>query len=418
MIKNTINSTYDCIVVGGGPAGSTTAALVADAGYSALLIEREKMPRMHVGESLMPEIHWTIKRLGMLKKLRCSGFTKKVGVQFVNSNGRESQPFFFEEHDPRESSQTWHVERSEFDKLFFDNAAEKGADYFDETRATAVDLSSNAPRVQIRSSRGTSHEVRCQVLVDATGQQAFLANRLGVQAVNPDLHKAAIWGHFRGAKRNENGVAEVTTILHTANKRSWFWYIPLSGDKVSVGLVSDNDYLLKGRGSPDKAFNEEAIQCPALCERLADAEKINQLRVGKEFSYTSKQHAGDGWVLVGDAYGFIDPIYSTGVFLAMKSGELAADSIIDGLRCGNLSAEKLGEWTGEFNRGVELFRKLVSAFYTPEFSFADFIKKHPHYQGNLTDLLIGRAFYNGAERIFADLDPAVQAAQVLEKVRN
>jgi flavin-dependent dehydrogenase len=412
MIHKTTNNVYDCVVVGGGPAGSTTAALVADAGYKALLIEREKMPRIHVGESLMPETHWTLKRLGLLETLRTSRFTKKVGVQFVSPFGGESQPFYFEKHDASESAHTWHVERAEFDKLLFDNAAAKGAECLDETRAISVELSTDDfCKVQIRLPDGTVRDVRCKVLVDATGQQAFLANRLGLQVANPDLRKAAIWGHFRGARRNNNENAELTTIIHTTNKQSWFWYIPLSDDKVSVGLVSDNEYLLKGRGTPDEVFNEERQHCLALNERLLDSKQVGQLRIGKEFSYTSKQHAGDGWVLVGDAYGFIDPIYSTGVFLALKSGELAADSIVDGLRTGDVSAGKLGEWTDEFNRGVQLFRKLVDAFYTPEFSFADFIKQYPHYQGNLTDLLIGRVFRDNVGLIFADLDPVVKAAQ-------
>ena len=153
---------------------------------------------------------------------------------------------------------------------------------------------------------------------------------------------------------------------------------------------------------------EHPHQVLFFSSRLEKSQRVGKLQVAKEFSYTTRQHAGDGWVLVGDAYGFIDPIYSTGVFLALKSAELAADSIVTGLRQGDTTAEVLGQWTAEYNAGVLLFRKMVDAFYTNEFSFAEFIKAHPEHQRNLTDLLIGRAFATGADRIFQDLDPALE----------
>lgn len=394
---------YDCVIIGGGPAGSTVAALVADAGFTTLLVEREKMPRFHVGESLMPETYWTLSRLGVLDRLKKSQFIRKVGVQFVGASGRESQPFLFSQHDPRESSQTWHVERSVFDWILFENAGEKGAVCHDQTRVIDVSLSSNRPhKLQLQDVEGQRFNVWSRAIVDATGQQAFLANRLGLKVDNPNLRKAAIWGYYRGAQRN--GVEEFTTILHTENKRCWFWYIPMSDDLVSVGLVGDNEDLLKRSGCPDDVFAEERRRCPGLRERLRNSQLTGPLHVAKEFSYCTKEAAGDGWVLVGDAYGFIDPIYSTGVFLALKSGEMAADCLIEGFHMGDLSANKLSEWTLPYESGLLLFRKLVGAFYTNEFSFAEFIQRHPEHKSNLTDLLIGRAFSDHANRIFQDLD--------------
>ena len=145
----------------------------------------------------------------------------------------------------------------------------------------------------------------------------------------------------------------------------------------------------------------------AVQQRIAAAEQVGKYHVAKEFSYTTRQQAGDGWVLVGDAFGFIDPIYSSGVFLALKSGELAADAIIEGLRSGNLSATQLGAWTDEFQQGIHWIRKLVNAFYTDSFSFGSFMKQFPQHQGNLTDLLIGRVFDDQVGRIFQDLDPVL-----------
>jgi flavin-dependent dehydrogenase len=168
--------------------------------------------------------------------------------------------------------------------------------------------------------------------------------------------------------------------------------------------------LLKGRGTPSEIFEDELVQCPALIERLMNAELVSEFRVAKEFSYTTKQHAGDGWVLIGDAFGFIDPIYSSGVYFAMKSGELAADAVIEAIRSGDTSGSQLGKWTDEFTSGTRWIRKLVEAFYTNEFSFGRFLREHPRHVGNLTDLLIGRIFCDGAGRIFDDLDPARAAA--------
>lgn len=416
---------YDCVVMGAGPAGGTAAALVAEYGHRTLLVEREKMPRFHVGESLMPEVYWTLKRLGVLEKVKAAGvFTVKNGVQFVTDSGRESQPFFFQEHDPRECALTWHVQRSEFDQILFENAAEKGADCFDGTRVTDIELSGPGPhRIEITDAGGMKRSVSARVIVDATGQQALIANKLGLKIMDPELRKAAIWGYFRNGRRNgdERTGPEVTCILHTKGKKAWFWYIPLSDGSISVGLVGDNDYILKGRGKPAETFYEELDNCDGVKQRLANAERIGDLRVAREFSYGTQQHAGDGWVLIGDAYSFIDPVYSSGVFLALKSGEFAADAIHAGLERNDVTAAQLGNWTEKYDAGLRLFRKLVDVFYTNEFSFGEFMKQYPEHRRNLTDLLIGRVY--GEEKpgeIFDVIDPWIHnlKAGALEEYRK
>lgn len=397
---------YDCVVVGAGPAGCTAATLVAMAGYRTLLVEREKLPRFHVGESLMPETYWQLERLGVLERMRNSSFVKKVSVQFVSHTGRESQPFVFPDHDPRDCSRTWQVERAEFDKLLYDNAALKGADCYDETRALEVLFDGErATGVRLERPGRPPLDVQARVVVDATGQQAMLANRLQLKVDDPYLRKAAIWGYYRGARREpgENGGA--TIILHTDEKRSWFWFIPLANDVTSIGVVGDSSYLLKGRGKPATVFEDELVKCPALVQRLLQAQLISDFRVLREYSYRTTRQTGDGWVLVGDALGFVDPIYSSGVFLALRSGEMAADAIVEGFQTGDLSAAGLGRWTAEFQRGVQWIRKLIDAFYTNPFSFGDFMRRHPEHQGNLVDLLVGRVFQPNAGRLFEDLDP-------------
>lgn len=400
-----MKSGYDVVVMGGGPGGCTAAAVCALGGRSVLLLERERVPRFHVGESLMPETYWPLQRIGALEKMQSSPFVKKVSVQFVNASGKESQPFFFKDHDPRECSTTWQVERAEFDQILFENARDRGADCHDRTRVLEVLFDGSRARgVRLQRPDEAPVEVTCRAVIDATGQQALLASRLGLKVDNPRLRKAAIWGYYKNARRDPGEHGGATIILHTQSRRSWFWYIPLKDEITSIGVVGDNEYLLRGRGRPAEVYEDELVQCPALAERLINAELVSDFHVAKEFSYTTREHAGDGWVLVGDAWGFIDPIYSSGVYFAMRSGELAADAVLEGMAKNNLSAAQLGKWAAEFDHGTNWIRKLVGAFYTEEFSFGSFLKSHPEHNANLTDLLIGRIFHENAGRIFDDMD--------------
>jgi flavin-dependent dehydrogenase len=402
---------YDLIVVGGGPSGSTTAALVAEAGYRTLLLERDSEPRRKVGESLMPETYWVFERLGVLDEMKRSSFVQKVGVQFVSSSGRESSPFLFTRHDLRECSRTWHVERAKFDQFLLDNAAKKGVEVhrgarvldvvFEGERAVGVRLAASEPR-----NGATDDVIRAKVIVDASGQSGLLGARFKLRQPRPEFRKAAIWGHFRRSRRDVIDGGVMTVCFRTQSNRSWFWHIPLSNDVVSIGVVSDADYFFRpGGGTPDELFWAEVADCPAMAQRLAGTEKVAGLDVVKEYSYSTERSSGDGWVLVGDSWGFIDPIYSSGVWFALKSGQLAADAIIEGLRAGDTSGAQLGKWVPDFARGTTWVRKLAEAWYCGQFRVGKFIREYPHHVGPMTDILIGRIFHPEAGRIFDDLDP-------------
>lgn len=399
--------TYDVVVIGGGPGGSTAATLLADAGRKVLLVERGRFPRFHIGESLMPESYWTFKRLGMLPKMKGSRFVKKYSVQFTNASGKDSAPFYFDEMNPHECSQTWQVVRSEFDQMMLQNAAEHGVEVWQDANVQDVileraenDALPKATGVIVSRKGESTSRINCKVVVDATGTSAFLSKKLSIRDPDPQLRKASIFAHYRGAKRDEGKNEGATLVLSTADHDGWFWYIPLPDDVVSVGVVGDVDRLVSSRKNPEQTLDEEIQNCRGLDGRMTDAVRVSPVHVLSDFSWRANRCAGEGWVLVGDAFGFLDPIYSSGVFLALKSGEMAADAINQAFAKQDFSGAQLGKWGQDLSDGMHLMRKLVYAFYTRGFSFGQFMRRHPELKANLVELLIGDVFRPEANRIF------------------
>ncbi|MDP2390513.1 MAG: NAD(P)/FAD-dependent oxidoreductase, partial [Acidobacteriota bacterium] len=351
------------VVIGGGPAGSTTSTLLAQAGLKVALFEREKFPRFHIGESLIPETYWVLKRLNMLEKMQQSHFVKKHSVQFINANGKLSAPFYFWDNKPHECSQTWQVVRSEFDQMMLENAREHGVDAQDGVHVIEVLFEGDrAVGVAIKQD-GERREIRAKVVVDASGQAALLMNRMKLRLWDPVLNKGAIWTYWEGAYRDTGRDEGATMVIQTPNRDGWFWNIPLHNNIVSLGVVAPFDYLFKGRkGDHEATYQEEVAKTPAIQERIKNATRVTGYFATRDYSYRSTQVAGNGWVLVGDAFGFLDPLYSSGVLLALKSGELAADAIVAGLQKGDTSAAQLGQWGENFNHGVDRMRRLVCEY--------------------------------------------------------
>jgi flavin-dependent dehydrogenase len=404
MSTNGATESTDVVVIGGGPAGSTISSILSQRGVKVDLYEREVFPRFHIGESLIPETYWVLKRIGMLDKMKASPFVKKFSVQFVNAAGKESAPFYFHDNKPHECSQTWQVIRSEFDMMMLNHAAELGATVHQPARVNEVLFDGDrAVGVRVQDADGKSKTVMAKVVVDASGQSTMLQNKLKLRTWDPILNKGAIWSYFEGSYRDTGRDEGATIVIQTGNKKGWFWYIPQHDNTCSVGVVAPFDYLFKGRGSHEEVFNEEVEACPGVKRRIENAKRVVGFFATKDYSYRSKQAAGDGWVLIGDAFGFLDPLYSSGVLLALKSGELAGDAIADGLAKGDTSAAQLGAWSDKFNKGVDRMRRLVCEYYDG-FSFGRFIKTYPHLRNTITDLLIGDLFEDRVDEVWEPME--------------
>jgi flavin-dependent dehydrogenase len=404
-------SPADVVVIGGGPAGSTVSTLIAQHGYHVQLFERERFPRFHIGESLIPETYWVLRRLKMLDRMKGGHFVKKYSVQFISASGKSSTPFYFWDNKPHECSQTWQVARGEFDLLMLRNAQEQGAQVHEGARVLDVLFErGQAVGVRVQMADAPPADVPARVVVDASGQSAMLQNRFKLRAWDPVLNKGAIWTYWEGARRDTGRDEGATMVIQTPSKQGWFWYIPLHKNVVSVGVVAPFEYLFKGRGGHEQTYQEEVNACPAVQERVSIGKRVTGYFATKDYSYRSRQVAGDGWVLVGDAFGFLDPLYSSGVLLALKSGELAADAIVEGLARGDVSASQLGKWGPAFNQGVDRMRRLVCEYYDG-FSFGQFVRAFPHLRGAITDLLIGDLFTDRVDAVW----PAMESLYPADK---
>ncbi|MDQ2854920.1 MAG: tryptophan 7-halogenase [Acidobacteriota bacterium] len=401
-----MNTSFDVIVMGGGPAGSTVAGILAREGRKVVLFEKERFPRHHIGESLMTDTYFTFQRMGLLEKLKQSPFVRKYSVQFANPAGKESRPFYFFEANHHESAVTWQVTRSLFDLMLIEHAADQGATVYQETQIKGVLFEEDrAYGVEARMPDGSLQQFQAPVVVDATGQSAMLSNKFGWRVRDPKLKKAVLYTYFKGAHRESDLNGGATLVLRTPlGSNGWFWYIPQEDDITSVGVVADPEYLVQGRGQDlAKIFFEEVEKVEAVRRRVANAERTDKIYSILDYSYRSKNFAGNGFILIGDAYGFLDPIYSSGVLLALKMAELAADSIHDAFNNHDFSGARLGQFQEKLDRGIESMRKLVYAFYNEGFSFSQFLNKNPEQRKNIINLLMGDVFKEGVDDIYGPM---------------
>ena len=410
-----LKKNYDAIVVGGGPAGSSTAALLAEKGHDVLVVEKEKFPRYHVGESLMPFCYFPLERLGLIDTLMESANPRKYCVQFVRQDGFLSQPFYFFQHFDHPSSTTWQVWRSEFDKMILDKARSNGAMVMEETKAKKLIKSGDRVEgITVESEEMGSIDLHAPIVVDASGRDCFAAHKQKWMVRDPELKKIALWTYFKGAKRDPGLDEGATTVAYLPNK-GWFWYIPLSGDMVSVGIVAERDYLFNGSTKDhEEIFQREVLNNEWIKEHLAEAEQTGEYRITGEYSYRNRYCASEGLVLAGDALGFLDPVFSSGVFLALKSGVMLADEIDLALKAGDLSAKSFDRYGKRMQSSIETMRKIVYAFYDKDFSFGDIAKRGDHLRAALTDCLIGNVDDNEFRELFDAMSDLADLPEPIE----
>lgn len=411
----------EVLIIGAGPSGCSAASILAEQGHQVLILERDVFPRYRVGESLIPFTYQPLERIGMIPKMRASHFMKKYSVCFVQPDGRASDPFyFFTRYDRETVAQSWQVLRSEFDVMMRDNAVEKGAEVREGVEVK--ELIYEGDRVvgaRATDSAGDPFEVRASITLDCSGKEAFSSNRRAWRVGDPYLNKVAVWTYYEGAKREE-GIDEGATTVAFVPERGWFWYIPQHGDRVSVGVVAEGKYLTRGGVKDPKAIFEREIENnPWIAEHLACGQQVGEHFLTSEYSRHSKFGAAPGLLLVGDAFAFLDPVFSSGIMLALKSGVMAGDYVHQGLRKGDLSPGHFREYSESLREGIENMRKLVYAFYDPKFSFRDLVMRYPEAAGDLTDCLSGdvnRDFSGLWEKIreFVDLPDELPYGAPLE----
>ena len=411
----TTTETYDALIIGGGPAGASAAAILAEFGHRVLVIEREKFPRYHIGESLIPFTYQPLERLGLIPRMKASAFQKKYSVLFVQPNGRASQPFyFFNRYDRETVAQTWQVLRSEFDQMLLDHARAKGAVVLEETTVkelirepggnrreealanteSSQNLLTSAAtgrvagvRAQLKS--GEVVEFRAPITLDCTGKEAFAAVRNGWRVKDPYLNKIAVWTYYRGSKR-EPGVDEGQTTVAFVPEKGWFWHIPQHNDMVSVGVVAEGKYLARdGVRDPETMFRREIGENLWIKDHLSVGEQVGPWFITSEYSFHARHCGTDGLLLVGDAFAFLDPVFSSGLMLALKSGVAAGEEIHRAILENDFSPMRFATYAATLRQGIENMRKLVYAFYTPNFSFKQVIDRYPDAAGDITDCLSG-----------------------------
>jgi flavin-dependent dehydrogenase len=353
---------YDAIIIGAGPGGSTAGSVLAQAGKKVLVLEREKFPRFHIGESLIPYGNEELRSIGVWDKLHRAGFMPKLGAEFVLGNAKAVTRIIFGKFLPAHYAQTFQVERARFDKILIDHAEESGCEVWQETRVESVNITDDGATVTCVRG-GETHELKSRWLFDATGRDAFLGKQLKLPKSDLGLPKKfATFAHFHGVVRNPVPADGHITVVRL--DFGWCWIIPLDADKTSVGLVQTLEHFQKTGLKPQECFEQVVASTTELSRRLGSATRVSEFAFAGDYTYRHLQNAGPRWMLIGDAAGFIDPIFSSGVMLAIKSGHLAAREMIAADRTHSpLSAAAQRRYTKKVGQMCSVFYRMIKMFY-------------------------------------------------------
>ncbi len=354
---------FDVAIIGGGPAGATAAAALARAGRSVVVCEKEAFPRFHIGESLLPFSMDAFDRLGLTTKIEGAGFVIKHGAEIVSGCGKGETRFYFKDGFRSKRATALQVERATFDKLLLDHARECGADVREQTSVEAVELA--GPSLTVRDAAGGTDRIDAGYILDCSGRNALLGAKLRMKREYPGLRKFAVYAHYEGVGQPD-GIDGTLTRMVRANDH-WFWMIPLSAEKVSVGVVMDTARFRAMKESPEEILDRSILDQPIMRERLASARRVTKVHSSGDYSYRNTSLHGPNWLLAGDAAGFIDPIFSSGVFLAILGGERAALAIDGALRNPARAARLFSRYERHATKVMNLYLRFVQGWYQREF---------------------------------------------------
>lgn len=354
----------DIVVIGGGPAGSTAATLLARRGYSVTLLEKQKFPRFQIGESMLPYSNDVFRELGVVEKLATIRHVPKYGAEFVTGDGQVRFTFRFASNVPERYASTYQVTRADFDKMLLDHAREQGVEVREETTVLGADLSADGAKVRVAAKEGGESVLDCRFVVDASGHAAVLAQQNDLRTEHPSLRKIAVFAHYEGVTPSAAG-RDAGNIVIALIRNGWFWMIPVSETTTSVGVVTDRDEFRQSGLQPE-TFLARAIEAtPYVFGRMAGARRTSQVYARKDYSYRVRGLYGGSFAMAGDAAGFIDPIFSTGVFMAMKSATILADAVDARLRTGSM--RPLEKYERRVRGSLELYLRTIESYYRREF---------------------------------------------------
>jgi flavin-dependent dehydrogenase len=355
-----MDSLYDVAIVGGGPAGSTAATLLARAGRHVVIFEREKFPRFHIGESLLPFSMQTFDRLGVREKLDRT-FLPKYGGEIVAACGTKGVKFYFKDGLRAVRDRAYQVTRSQFDKLLLDHSREGGAEVREETAVKKIEFAHDRVKIDIESAAGAKSKIEARYLLDCSGRQTMLGNFYKLKRTYDHLQKFAVFAHYENVDRAEG--IDGTLIRMVRGLDRWFWMIPLTTTRMSIGVVMDTKTFRAMKLSPEAALEKCIDEQPMVLERMKQAERVSSVYSAGDYSYRNAKLFGDRWLLAGDAAGFIDPVFSSGVFLAIMSAEKAADTLDQILCDESLKMRLFKSYSRRVNYVMDMYLTFVNSWY-------------------------------------------------------